>query len=72
MTRTQGDARQAPHQARYYLLKDARGTVLYVGKAQNLRSRVRQYWQHSRAVQPLRMGQRWTASPTSSTPSSTP
>lgn len=28
-----------------YLMKDARGTVLYVGKAQNLRSRVRSYWQ---------------------------
>ena len=28
-----------------YLLKDARGNVLYVGKAQNLRSRVRSYWQ---------------------------
>ena len=26
-----------------YLLKDARGEILYVGKAQNLRSRVRQY-----------------------------
>ena len=38
-----------------YLLKDARGVVLYVGKAQNLRSRVRQYWQHGRAAQPLRI-----------------
>jgi len=38
-----------------YLLKDARGRVLYVGKAQNLRSRVRQYWQQSRAAQPLRI-----------------
>ncbi|HEX9043414.1 MAG TPA: excinuclease ABC subunit UvrC [Candidatus Limnocylindrales bacterium] len=28
-----------------YLMKDAGGTVLYVGKAQNLRSRVRSYWQ---------------------------
>jgi excinuclease ABC subunit C len=28
-----------------YLMKDARGSVLYVGKAQNLRSRVRSYWQ---------------------------
>ena len=26
-----------------YLLKDDRGKVLYVGKAQNLRSRVKQY-----------------------------
>jgi excinuclease ABC subunit C len=28
-----------------YLMRDARGAVLYVGKAQNLRSRVRSYWQ---------------------------
>src|ERR1035437_7235567 len=26
-------------------MKDARGTVLYVGEAQSLRSRVRSYWQ---------------------------
>src|SRR5918992_5285628 len=39
-----------------YLLKDDRGAVLYVGKAQNLRNRVRQYWQASRgAAQPLRI-----------------
>ncbi len=28
-----------------YLMKDAKGTVVYVGKAQNLRNRVRSYWQ---------------------------
>ncbi len=28
-----------------YLMRGARGEVLYVGKAQNLRSRVRSYWQ---------------------------
>ncbi|MFM2105464.1 MAG: hypothetical protein RL338_496 [Chloroflexota bacterium] len=28
-----------------YLMKDEAGAVLYVGKAQNLRSRVRSYWQ---------------------------
>ncbi|HJP88145.1 MAG TPA: excinuclease ABC subunit UvrC [Candidatus Limnocylindrales bacterium] len=28
-----------------YLMKDDRGKVLYVGKAQNLRNRVRSYWQ---------------------------
>jgi excinuclease ABC subunit C len=39
-----------------YLLKDARGAVLYVGKAQNLRSRVRSYWQsHGGTAQPLRI-----------------
>src|SRR3954464_779906 len=39
-----------------YLLKDDRGRVLYVGKAQSLRNRVRQYWQQSRGTQgPLRI-----------------
>src|SRR5690349_5255314 len=33
-----------------YLMKDARGQVLYVGKAQNLRSRVRSYWQKEDAA----------------------
>ena len=33
-----------PHSPGVYLLKSARGKVLYVGKAQNLRSRVRQYF----------------------------
>ncbi|HUG46891.1 MAG TPA: excinuclease ABC subunit UvrC [Candidatus Limnocylindria bacterium] len=41
-----------------YLMKDARGAVLYVGRAQNLRNRVRQYWQKSRAAgQALRIEQ---------------
>lgn len=35
-----------------YLHKDAEGKVLYVGKAKNLRSRVRQYFQKSRGVDP--------------------
>jgi len=40
-----------------YLMKDARGTVLYVGKAQSLRNRVRQYWQAGRGgtTPPLRI-----------------
>jgi excinuclease ABC subunit C len=33
-----------------YLMKDARGEVLYVGKAQNLRARVRSYWQRGGVV----------------------
>ncbi len=35
-----------------YQHKDAEGKVLYVGKAKNLRSRVRQYFQKSRTVDP--------------------
>ena len=39
-----------------YLMRDARGTVLYVGKAQSLRSRVRSYWQQRGASEvPLRI-----------------
>ncbi len=34
-----------PDRPGVYLLKDAAGTVLYVGKAQSLRNRVRSYWQ---------------------------
>jgi excinuclease ABC subunit C len=40
-----------PDRPGVYLMKDARGRVLYVGKAQSLRSRVRQYWQASRGTQ---------------------
>jgi excinuclease ABC subunit C len=34
-----------PDRPGVYLMKDARGDVIYVGKAQSLRSRVRSYWQ---------------------------
>ena len=37
--------RRLPDRPGVYLMKDARGTVIYVGKAQSLRSRVRSYWQ---------------------------
>jgi excinuclease ABC subunit C len=41
-----------------YLMKDAHGDVLYVGKAQNLRSRVRSYWQRQApGVEPHRIRQ---------------
>src|SRR5205814_7493566 len=37
-----------PETAGVYLFKDAAGTVLYVGKARSLRSRVRSYFLESR------------------------
>ena len=44
-----------PDQPGVYLMKDAPGRVLYVGKAQSLRGRVRQYWQAGRSQPPLRI-----------------
>ncbi len=37
--------KRLPNRPGVYLMKDARGVVLYVGKAQSLRNRVRSYWQ---------------------------
>ena len=36
-----------PHAPGIYLMQDAQGTIVYVGKAKNLRHRVRQYFSHS-------------------------
>jgi excinuclease ABC subunit C len=41
--------KRLPDRPGVYLMKDVRGTVLYVGKAQSLRSRVRSYWQKQAA-----------------------
>jgi len=41
-----------PDRPGVYLYKDARGQVIYVGKAASLRSRVRSYFQESRARDP--------------------
>ena len=41
----QATLKKLPDRPGVYLMKDARGTVLYVGKAASLRSRVRSYWQ---------------------------
>ena len=56
-----------PDKPGVYLMKDARGEVVYVGKAQSLPHRVRSYWQKN-ITQPLeghRIGPSSTGSPTS-------
>ncbi len=54
--RLQTTLAKLPDRPGVYLMKDARGRVLYVGKAQSLRSRVRQYWQAGRgSAAPLRI-----------------
>jgi excinuclease ABC subunit C len=44
-TTLQATLDRLPDRPGVYLMKDARGDVLYVGKAQSLRHRVRSYWQ---------------------------
>jgi len=41
----QGQLKTLPAKPGVYLFRDARGDVLYVGKAKSLRSRVRSYFQ---------------------------
>ncbi len=41
----QATLRKLPDRPGVYLMKDDRGDVVYVGKAQSLRNRVRSYWQ---------------------------
>ncbi|HJY05492.1 MAG TPA: GIY-YIG nuclease family protein, partial [Bryobacteraceae bacterium] len=42
---------QLPTAPGVYLYKDGEGTVLYVGKAKNLRSRVRSYFSEDRLAE---------------------
>ncbi len=44
--------RALPERSGVYIMRDARGDVLYVGKATNLRSRVRSYFGSSRGMEP--------------------
>ena len=53
--RIKATLKHLPDQPGVYLMKDAHGRVLYVGKAKSLRNRVRQYWQAGRSGSPLRI-----------------
>jgi excinuclease ABC subunit C len=48
----QATLKRLPDRPGVYLMRDGRGAVLYVGKAQRLRGRVRSYWQRSAAGGP--------------------
>ncbi len=49
----QATLRKLPDRPGVYLMRDARGDVVYVGKAQSLKSRVRSYWQKQAGQGPL-------------------
>src|SRR3989304_5362918 len=49
---TQEKLDQLPDRSGVYLFKDAKGQVVYIGKAASLRTRVRSYFQESRARDP--------------------
>jgi excinuclease ABC subunit C len=46
----QATLKKLPDRPGVYLMRDARGDVVYVGKAQSLRNRVRSYWQKATPV----------------------
>ncbi len=49
---TSFDLRRQPTSAGVYMMKDAAGEILYVGKAKNLRARLRSYMQAERDTRP--------------------
>jgi excinuclease ABC subunit C len=46
----QATLKKLPDRPGVYLMRDARGDVVYVGKAQSLRNRVRSYWQKATPI----------------------
>jgi excinuclease ABC subunit C len=46
----QATLKKLPDRPGVYLMRDVRGDVVYVGKAQSLRSRVRSYWQKATPI----------------------
>ncbi|MFQ5451487.1 MAG: excinuclease ABC subunit UvrC [Nitrospinaceae bacterium] len=44
--------KEIPRRPGIYLMKDAKGGILYIGKAKSLNSRVRSYFQNSRSLHP--------------------
>ena len=54
--------KKLPDRPGVYLMRDARGEVVYVGKAQSLRHRVRSYWQ-KQALGPTESPSSWLPRP---------
>ncbi|MFH2056510.1 MAG: excinuclease ABC subunit UvrC [bacterium] len=52
MTELKDKLKELPTKPGVYLMKDAAGKIIYIGKAKSLRSRVRSYFTDSRAVEP--------------------
>ena len=54
--RLEDQLKQVPAKPGVYLFRDAKGAVLYVGKAKTLRPRVRSYFQRGQDGRALRRG----------------
>jgi len=52
MSKVEDKLKQLPTTPGVYFHKDAKGEIIYIGKAASLRNRVRQYFQNSRAFDP--------------------
>jgi len=52
MTKVEDKLKRLPAVPGVYFHKDAKGDIIYIGKAASLRNRVRQYFQNSRTFDP--------------------